>query len=169
MKITFLAIAQTYKNGKSVYSVLISPTSTFPKEGTIITQYENDPRRAAIVTSIDSKFFLGIPFGETMVTLQGFALIKSGLGSTQSDLSFHVDVNMISLPSSQPSTTPSKSVPPSTLPSSNPSSFLNGLPKHVEVWGECLLFPRKKYQSIRQQSKPTVYLYFYEYSVPVPN
>ena len=147
LKITFLAIAQTYRNGKSVYSVLISPTSTFPKEGTIITQYENDPRRAAIVTSIDSKFFLGIPFGETRATLQGFALIKSVSGSTQSDSSFRVDVNMISLPSSQPSMIPSKSVPPSTLPSSNPSSFLNGLPKHVEVWGECFscfLFPHKK-------------------------
>ena len=127
MKITFLVISQTYKNGASAHSVLISPTSTFPKEGTIITQYENDPRRAAIVTSIDSKFFLGIPFGETRATLQGFALIKTGSGSTQSDSSFHVDVNMISLPSSQPS---------STLPSSSPSSFLNGLPKHVEVWGE---------------------------------
>ena len=76
VKITFLAIAQTYRNGKSVYSVLISPTSTSPMEGIIITQYENDPRHATIITLIDSKFFLGIPFGETMVTLQGFVSLK---------------------------------------------------------------------------------------------
>jgi len=134
VKVTFLAMAQTYKNGDAVHTVLISTTSTFPKEGTIVAQYENDPRRAAIITSIDSKFFLRLPYGENRATLQGFALIKTGSGSTQSDSSFHVDVNMISLPSSQPGMIPSKSVPPSTLPSSRPSSSLNGLPKHVEVW-----------------------------------
>ena len=140
--ITLITIAQTYRTGKSLYSVLISPSSTFVDQATSVTYYEHDPRRAVIITLIDPKFFVGIPFGETRATLQGSALTRSA-GFTQRHLFFSVDVHMISAPSSQPSMIPSKSVLPSALPTSKPSSVLNGLPNHVEVWGECFSFCNK--------------------------
>lgn len=134
--VTFLAMAQTYINGKSVYSALVRPSSQNDKD-TTISYYENDSTRAKIITSIHDKFFAGAEYGETRAKLQGYVLIKTGEGSNQVDTSFHVDINMIPLPSSKPSMLPSKSMQPSFIPTSEPSSFLHGLPPHVEVWGEC--------------------------------
>ena len=128
VKVTFLAIAQTYKNGKSEYAVLITPSSTEVDTETSVTHYENDHRLALIITSIDAKFFAGVPIGETKATLQGFVLIKTE--SIEMDSSFYVDLNMMPLLS------PAPSVLPSTSPTSFPSMFLNGLPKNVEVLGE---------------------------------
>lgn len=138
--ITFLAIAQRYQNGTSFHEILITQTpSNVTDPAASVIYYGNDPGRITIVTSIDAKFFRGIPLGETTAKLQGFALVKSDSGDTRSDVNFHVDLNLVSVPSSKPSLIPSKSVPPSHLPSSSPSSLLNGLSRHVEVWGECVV------------------------------
>jgi len=126
VEINFLAIAQTYINGKSVYDVLIPPSTNEVGTPIHITLNEDDPRRGTIITSIDSNFFKHISSGETRATIQGIALIKRVSGFTKSESSFYVDLNMISAPSSQPSVIPTNSVPPSASPT-------YGLSRHVEV------------------------------------
>ena len=140
VEITFLALAQTYKNGTSVHSVLVTPTSTNIDKASIAYD-DDDPRRARVIASIESKFFRGFKVGVNTAKLQGFALITTGSeGFTQSDTSFHVDLDLIDLPSSKPSTAPSESASPSSFPSSAPTSVRNGLPGNVEVWGKDLCF-----------------------------
>ena len=134
VEVSFLAIAQTYKNGRSVYSVLIDANKETPVDKTTsVTTYDNDRRRATILTSIDAKFFKGIPFGETHAKLQGFALIE-GAGFARRDADFYVDLRFYALPSAAPSVPPSLSEKPSVVPSLQPTAFLLGLPKNTEVW-----------------------------------
>lgn len=138
--VTFLAIQQAYADGTSAASVLIAPTSDYMRDDTYVMSHEDDSRLALIVTSIDVEFFQGIRRGATTAKLQGFAVLKIGSGPRE-DASFHVDLNLASLPSALPTSAPSSTARPSAFPTSAPSSLLAGLPKHVELWGElsCIL------------------------------
>ena len=150
--IHFVSRVKTYVNGKSVHSVLITPSSTGVDPATSVKYYENDPRRATIATTIGAKFFRGILDGENRAKLQGFALINTDTSLTPIEISFHVDLNMVSLPSSKPSMIPSKSVPPSARPSLSPSSFQNRLQPHVEIWGEFVILSIYNYRFFQIQS-----------------
>lgn len=101
-----------------MFDVLINPGTNEVHPSTNVIQYANNNRLATIVTEINPKFFRGIPSGETSATLQGFALIKANSGS-QFDSSFHVDLTMMSAPSTQPSMMPTKSSSPSGMPTQN--------------------------------------------------
>ena len=122
MKITFLAIELTQRDGTSVFRYHVSPSSTDIDPATIVT-YKNDLSRATIITAIDKVFFEDLKFGVTTAKFLGFALINSGSDIASSETSFDVDLNLVAL---------SSSVPPSALSG-------QVIPKHMEVWGE--LFP----------------------------
>ena len=139
VKITFLSIAQTYPNGKSVFSALVKPNSADIDPATTIAYYD-DHCYATISTQLEAKFFAGIEkYDETRAKLQGYVTITAGTGgSSKIDVDFHVDLEMATVtpvPSLEPSAIPSESLPPTDFPSLSPSGFLKGLPPHVEVVG----------------------------------